>query len=220
MGVKPPERFNFNEPRRWSDWREAYIMYDVLAKLEKEDPKYRVTNLLYTMGMPESKRIMDSFSLSAEDQVKFSRVVAEFDAYFKPHKNVVHERAIFHQRHQLPGETVEQYLSSLRELAINCNFSDQEDQLRDVLTVGLLDKTCSMQIQLLDKCTLQDAVTLARRHETVKANMKHQMVKAQVSEQHMQAEAQLVVDRCAAQERTQPKMMQRQRHCSSRVFVG
>ena len=125
------------------------------------------------MGMPQSQRIFDSFGLTAAEQLKFAKVISEFDRYFVPQKNVVHERAVFHQRHQQHGETVEAYLSALRELARHCNFTDVDDQIRDVFIIGLRDKDCSMQIQLLpsDKCTLKESTALARQYEMVKSQL-------------------------------------------------
>ena len=196
-------------------------MYDALAKLEKEEPKYRVQSLLYNMGMPESKRIMDSFALSEADAVKFATVVAAFDRYFTPHRNIVHERAVFHQRHQKKGETVESYVSALRDLAQHCKFKDVEDQIRDVFIIGLLDKECSMQIQLLpsEKCTLQDATGLARQYEMVKAQLNNpvqQVVKTEDEELIGRVEGQDTeeVNRVQAKTRTKKTVMQQTQKCS------
>lgn len=55
-------------------------------------------------------------------------------AYFVPRRNVIAERHAFRKQAQVPGETVLQYVTSLRDLAATCEFgSNLDEMLRDQL---------------------------------------------------------------------------------------
>ena len=49
-------------------------------------------------------------------------VTEKFHIYFKPKKNTIHERTKFNQGCQFPGESVEQYVRTLHDMARGCNF--------------------------------------------------------------------------------------------------
>ena len=52
--------------------------------------------------------------------------------YFVAKVNVIHERAQFHLCSQKPGETAEEYMHSLHELADTCDFGRAKDgNIRD-----------------------------------------------------------------------------------------
>ena len=46
-----------------------------------------------------------------------------------PKVNVAFERYKFHQRAQRPGESTAQFVAALREIAVNCEFSDLSDEM-------------------------------------------------------------------------------------------
>ena len=180
------------------DWRDTYLMYHDLSEYDEKTPSFQLKSLLYTMGMPESKHVLDSLALSEEDKKKFAVVISKLDGYFLPARNIIHERSVFHKRVQRQHETIEEYLTDLHSLARNCSFEGSlEERIRDVLVIGMQDKECAMKIQLTKACSLKEAVEMARQH---------QMVKAQVSEQVQHVEDQHVkmVDKCEAQKIRQP----------------
>ena len=84
---------------------------------------------------------------------------------------VIHERATFHRRDQKPGETVEQYIRCLYELAEHADFSEKEETIRDRIVLGLLDKELSEKLQLQEGLTLRQVTVMARQHECVKQEL-------------------------------------------------
>ena len=65
--------------------------------------------------------------------------MAKFDSFFSVRKNVViEEHTKFNKRSQLPDEPVEQFITSLYNLAGDCNFGELKDKLiRDRIVIRI-----------------------------------------------------------------------------------
>ena len=129
----------------------------------------------------EADKIFSSFEFAEpadrepDPRTVFDTVLAKFDSYFVPKRNVIHERAKFYTRQQHSGESVEQFLRSLRELAVTCDFKENEEEaIRDKLVIGLLDKDVSQKLQLEETLSLASAVDTARHYELVKNQQQDQ----------------------------------------------
>uniref|UniRef100_A0AAV2M4H2 Retrotransposon gag domain-containing protein n=1 Tax=Knipowitschia caucasica TaxID=637954 RepID=A0AAV2M4H2_KNICA len=93
----------------------------------------------------EAEKIFTSFNLSEDEKKSYEAVLKKFDEYFIPRRNIIHERACFYQRGQQPGETAEQYIRVLYEVAEHCEFGDKRDEhIRDRLAEEI-NKHVSLQ---------------------------------------------------------------------------
>ena len=74
-----------------------------------------------------------TFATFATNVEKIHPVLDQFEAYCRPRRNVPFER--FYKRQQQSGETFDQYVTELPQLAINCNFYDitPEEILRHII---------------------------------------------------------------------------------------
>ena len=122
------------------------------------------------MGM-EAETIFKSLSFSADtDKDKFDVVLQKFEEHFIPKRNVIYERAKFHQRMQHEGETIEVYVRALFDLSQYCEFRDNRDDfIRDKLVIGLRDRSLSEKLQLTKDLTLDVAIDMSRHHELIKS---------------------------------------------------
>lgn len=183
MAFKPPTCFDFNTPEQWPSWRQRFIRYHTCAELSKKSFDVQVSALIYSMGA-ESEKIYSTFTIVTNHRegqdppdppnTTFENVIAMFDQYFQPKRNIIHERAVFHQRNQHAGESTEAYIRSLHDLAEHADFPDKETVIRDRLVVGLVDRELSEKLQLQADLTLKDAVQQARQHELVKQQLTSQ----------------------------------------------
>ena len=171
----PPDSFAFDRPNEWDDWKQRFVRYRLATKLNKEDGEVQVSSLIYAMG-PEAENIFKSFALSEEDQKKFDEVLKKYDDYFYPKRNVIHERVCFHSRVQRPGEKVEMFIRAVYDLSEHCDFGTvKEENIRDRIVVGILDKELSRKLQLETNLTLTQTIQTVRQSEevTTQVNQQH-----------------------------------------------
>ena len=169
------ESLKFEKPATWPEWKQRFSRYRLATKLHKEDEEIQVSALIYSMG-PEAETALKSFTFAEEgDCNKYDIVLSKFDQYFEPKRNIIHERAMFHQRNQLASESVETYVRHLFELAERCDFGDKKnDHIRDRIVIGVLDKELSKNLQMREKLTMEKAIECARHAENVKLNLAQQ----------------------------------------------
>ena len=162
--LQHPPTFDFKAPDGWLKWKRRYLQFQEATGLEEGR---QVSTFLYCMG-EEANDVLTSTNISEEDAKKFDLVVAAFDEYFGVRHNVIFERARFNQRDQLPGESVETYISELYRLADNCKYGAMKDELiRDRLVVGISDKKVSQQLQTDPKLTVEKAKLTIRQKAAV-----------------------------------------------------
>ena len=169
-GFKPPAKFDFCQPERWPEWKAQFERFHIATELKKKDEDVQTSCLIYAMG-PEAEKVLANSSLTADERKVYRTVMAVFDTYFTPRRNVIHERAQFHQRQQKDSESVEEYVRALYELAKYADFADKDNTIRDRLVLGARDRELSEKLQLESDLTLEKAITLARQNETVKAQL-------------------------------------------------
>ena len=75
------------------------------------------------------------------------------------------ERAKFNQHSQLPDKPVEQFITSLYNLAADCNFGELKDELK--IIVGIRDTSLSEWLQMDPELTQEKAKTVIQQREAV-----------------------------------------------------
>ena len=137
-------------------------------KLDKEEEARQVATLLAVIGRGEQGVSYLHMGLARRRRGKISTVVSKFEEYCIPRENTICERFLFFTREQRESETVDQYLTELRQIAANCDFeSITPDQLLwDRLVTGT--KTAKVRENLLKekKLPLEKAKDIARAAES------------------------------------------------------
>ena len=165
----PPKKFDFSHPDIWPRWIKRFKRYRVASGLSAKDEQVQISTLIYAMG-EEAEDILASFGLNVEDGGKFSVVDERFSRHFIKQGNPIYERALFNQRSQQQGETVDTFVTALHTLAEHCEYGKLRSQMiRDRLVVGLLDANLSEKLQLETGLKLEDAVARAPNKGAVKS---------------------------------------------------
>ncbi|CAN8029588.1 unnamed protein product [Ixodes persulcatus] len=164
----PPTQFDFKRPEEWSAWSRRFMRYRRVSRLIEEDGPAQVDALIYCLG-GDAEDILAAATLSGEEKVDFDNVIEVFQGHCVGKRNVMYERARFHQRKQEPGETVEAFVMALHKLVAHCGYGALKDELlRDRLVVGLRDAELSKSLQSDPELTLETAVQKARQKEAVR----------------------------------------------------
>eukprot|EP00117_Sycon_ciliatum_P009825 scpid45789/ scgid11968/ Uncharacterized protein K02A2.6 len=163
-----PDSFDFSSPQSWPQWTKRFERFRSLSKLDQDDETRQISTLLYTMGA-EADNIFDALPLTDDTRKKYDSVTAALDKYFTPAVNVIHQRTIFEQTTQHPGESVEEFVRRLRAAAKYCAFDKPDERIRDRFVAHMTDRAVSKQLQLKDhtSLTLADAIASARKTESV-----------------------------------------------------
>ena len=127
MRCRPQQHSNLYDPlvaEKWKRFKRAWTNYSLATGLDKKDEVVQVATLLTVIG-EEAREVFSTFGdWTAEgDAAKIKPVLAKFDSYCEPRKNVPFERYRFNRRVQETGETYDQYRTSLRKLADGPDFA-------------------------------------------------------------------------------------------------
>ena len=161
---QPPDTFDFSRPSEWPEWRQRFTRFRTASKLTDDSGPVQVSTLIYAMGA-DAEHIFTSFVFPEEtDKDQYDIVLTKFNDYFVPRRNIIHERAVFYQRVQRQGESVESFIHHLYELAETCDFADtKSEHIRDRIVIGILDKDLSQQLQMKADLTLESATQMVRQ---------------------------------------------------------
>ena len=142
----PPQKFDFRRPTLWPEWKRRFHRCKIATKLSDEPGEVQVAALVYTMGT-EAEHIFEIFkfdSTQSEKEDNLDTVLARFEGYLNPKRNTLHEQARLQQRVQKQGESVEEFVRRLFEIAEHCGYEtkkEKEDNIKVRVVVGLLDKS-------------------------------------------------------------------------------
>ena len=117
--------------------------------------------LLYQAG-EATQEIFETLPETGED---YATAQAKLDEYFSPKKNVDYQVFQFRQAVQQPGETVDQFVTRLRELAATCEFGDVAKEIKSAVIQNCLFKRLRRYALREDALTLDNLMAKARSLE-------------------------------------------------------
>ena len=118
QGLKP---FDCSETAgisaRWERWLRAFELFATGKGVKNFDQKKAL--LLHTAGL----NVQDIYFTLTEEGGSdiYQKAKATLNKYFKPQANVSYERLCFRETSQLANETVEQFVTRLRQKTQTCN---------------------------------------------------------------------------------------------------
>lgn len=156
-----PMSMSGNLAENWEMWRSRLQNYFLASEINKKDEKVQCAQLLHYIG-EEGYRIYKTFEFVEEDKDKLEKLIGKFDKYFKPKSNLSFERYKFFMCRQKPEQSLEQFITELKEQALKCKLLTLQDSLiKCMITCGVRNE--EVRSKLLEKdeeTTLQQAVDL------------------------------------------------------------
>ena len=86
-----------------------------------------------------------------------------------------YERYKFNCRNQTPGESVDSFVTALRNLTKNCNFCEcmRESLLRDRVIMGILDSDLRKRLLQMPDLTINLCIDMCRAYEATENRMRY-----------------------------------------------
>ena len=153
--------------------------YLAVVNITKADRKCAI--LLHLVG-PDIADLSETLTEDDPTGDSFERLKKKLTAYLSPVKNVVAERAAYHQMKMQADEEFEQFLGRLRMQAQRCGYTaaEMDRELRDRCIVG---SSLGLREKLLQEAaTKGDGLTLANVRQTARAYRDMRQLSAQLRE--------------------------------------
>jgi len=123
---------------------EFSFSYFIIASVIRDNARQKAI-MLHLLG-PETERIFDT--LTPEDDT-YEKAMQILNEHFKQKKNVPFEISVFHKASQKQGESMEQFVTRLRQLSLHCEYAATlNEQIRDQIIA-----TCMYIFQTTKKTT-------------------------------------------------------------------
>ncbi|XP_062600099.1 uncharacterized protein K02A2.6-like [Saccostrea cucullata] len=147
---------------RWTRWARAFELFASGKGIE--DPAQKKALMLHEAGMD----VQDIFYTlevpePGDGENVYGVALATLNKHFTPQVNHTFERSQFRAMAQTATETVEQFITRLRQKAVYCNFTNIDESIRD----QVIEKCYSQRLRrkLLEK----NNVTLKQLRETAQS---------------------------------------------------
>ena len=175
----PPLKLKDNKSEEWKLFRQLWDNYVVITELQKKDKKYQRAVFLNVIG-PEGLRLFNTLKFSTledgtkEDEYDITLIVHKMDTIIVGEVNETYERYVFNRREQGPQETIDEYVTTLRDLARTCNFCEclQDSLIRDRLVLGIKDPPTRKTLLQKKNLTLETAIGICRSAEATSHHLR------------------------------------------------
>lgn len=128
-------------------WKRAFELNLVAWGQTPEEHKRAL--LLNCAGMA----VQDIIENLPNKGINYHHTIRALDAYFGPKlKNHTYKRHLFCQLQQKEGETTDQFITCLRQHAVNCNFDDQKhNNIQNQVIKKCVDRHLNLKGKYLEK---------------------------------------------------------------------
>lgn len=157
-----------NLAENWKHFRRDLEIYMTATESDTKTDKIRIAIFLNLIGR-DALKVFDTFNLTQEQKESYADVIAAFENFCKPKKNVVFERFMFISRAQKEGESFDAFLMEIKRLANTCEYAAMENEmLRDRIVHGVASKKVQTKLLEMSDLTYEKAVEKCRTDEVTK----------------------------------------------------
>ncbi|XP_045458516.1 uncharacterized protein K02A2.6-like [Melitaea cinxia] len=150
----------------WKKWKQQFLLFMKASGVYSESSSIQASLLVNLIG-PDGFDIYQTFNFERdEDSDDVNIVLKKFDEYFGMKSNVTLMRYKFFSRNQELGESIQQYVTALRLLSKNCEFSTlEEDLIRDRIICGIRQNTVRDRLLRCEELNLEKAMRICQAEE-------------------------------------------------------
>ena len=153
----------------WDVFAEQLTFYCVANGIDDADKKRAI--LLSACGTTTYKLLKALVAPAELSSKSFAELVQLAEEHYIPKPSVIMRRFHFNTCVRLEGESVNQFVTRLRDLASHCDYGDSAKELiRDRLVCGVRDDHLQRTLLAVSKLTFDKAYELAILHEAAVQN--------------------------------------------------
>ena len=161
------EQFDFHSPDDLPRWKKRFEQFRLATGLASESEARQISTLLYCLG-EDSQDVLGSTNITSEERKSYSTVLEKSDGHFQVQHSKIFERARFNKHDQPCGESTDQYITILYQMAERCEYENfTSEMIQDRLVFGISDSALSEKLQIDSALTLDKAKRLIRQQEAV-----------------------------------------------------
>jgi len=152
---------------------EFSFSYFIIASVIRDNVRQKGI-MLHLLG-PETERIFDT--LTPEDDT-YEKAMQILNEHLKQKKNVPFEISVFHKASQKQGESMEQFVTRLRQLSLHCEYAATlNEQIRDQIIATCTSSKLRKKLLEQGELDLDKTLKIVREMEGAKtlANQTHSL---------------------------------------------
>ncbi|XP_043209539.1 uncharacterized protein LOC122374691 [Amphibalanus amphitrite] len=151
-------------------WRRKFDGYCLLTRVRELTTAEQKAALIAVLD-DDWTRIVD-FGLQLPADADLDSVLEAMQKYLRRQRNVIVDRMDFTARLQQPGESIDEYVCALREIAACCDFCQHcaDDRFRDHIVVGTIDSDARRRMLETADLTFEKALDICRACECATNN--------------------------------------------------
>lgn len=172
--MQPPPKLQLtgNVAENWRRFKQRFELYLSAIDADGKEDRVKASMFLHVIG-DEALEVYNNFVFEEGDKMKLDKILQRFEAYCIPKRNVTYERHRFFTCVQKQGETIDQYVTELRNRSKTCEFGELTDSLiKDRIVCGIPDSALRERLLREQELNLEKALVLCRAAETVKSQVK------------------------------------------------
>jgi hypothetical protein len=158
------------EPFSGGNWQAYKQQLDCYINLNDVSEQKKLP-LLITKLKPHVYDILSSLCApTVPVDATYDEICNKLKAHYNPIEHSSLHKAQFRQRKQNAGETIAEYILSLRELGKKCNFADVDEQIKERLIDGVADNFLRFELLKISDKSLSDMINIAKLMEIAYKN--------------------------------------------------
>ena len=158
----------------WRSYKQVWVNYCLISGLNSQTEEYKVAFFLHCLGT-ERLKIYNGFQFENEpDRKILAKVLEKFDEFTLGHTNETYERYVFNSRNQEEQESIDAYVTVLRNLAKSCNFCEcmRDSLIKDRIVLGVNSNATRKKLLQVRGLTLNQCLDMCRSNEATNSQMK------------------------------------------------
>ena len=140
--LKSPQQLSFecNLPENGKNGCKDFDLYLIASVIDEKTGIVKIVTFLHVAGV-EARHIYNTFNILEDEAEDLEVLIKTYQDYVEPHNNLTYLRHIFITRNQETHETIDTYVTDLKNKATLCEFGNlRECLIRDYIVCGIYNE--------------------------------------------------------------------------------